>query len=662
MAAANVKITIVGGSQAIKDLDGVTRGAQKAGAAEVKAARDVERAAKKAADAQTREAKRAAFEADKAAKQAGLSKTRAAEKAAKDAQKIAERAARDAERAEAKQVAAYEAYQRRLTDIAAQAAREREAAELKSLNTRRKEASGMLRRAGGVVGALGMGVVAGGASAMGVARGVTGVQDRATNVQNANSLRERLIITSGQANLDGAGMSRVQGQLTSAAMASGTSPTKLMDVLETGQSQFNDLKFFADNLTSISVRAKATGSDVGDFGRAMGFAKQAFGLTGEEAMEAADLMVAAASKGSIEVKDFARDFAPVMGVFAQGTKMSGLSGFREMLGVSQAAGTLGAGSAETSTMVERLIAIMQNPERMEDLKAKTGIDVKGKTPTQVIDALATSAKFAKPGVQADIFGGDIIANKAITALISARARTLAGEAGAIDIKSIANVDSAEGATQVTDIMKRLESGGVLELQRQAIEMENDTIEHLDEYNAQILAVTKMSNKLEKAFGTLSLWAGSIGIGGAVSTVGGMALNTMTKAKAAANAAEAAKLAGGALAGTGGLLATGGTAVGALGAGTIAAGVLSAGAVGAGVGMAIDAGAEALFGKAISTWLGEMASSGVDADRAALLAGGEVDVKTEVTVHDNRTEVKQTTKKPKSFHTGRGPHMLGSGGL
>ena len=657
MASANVKITIVGGSQALKELAGIEKGAQKAGQAEVKAARDAEKAAKKAADAQAREARRAAVEAERAAKHAGLAKTREAEKAAKDAQRVADRETAALAKAEAKQVAQYQAYQRKLTEIAAKSAVERAKDEEKSINARRKAAADTLRRAGGVVGALGAGAVAGGVTAMGTARGVVGVQDVGARVRSANEFKERLILTSAQAGLDVAGQERVQQQILGAGMASGKSPSELMGVLEAGQAQFNDLKFFADNLQAIAVQAKATGTETEDFARALGFAKQAFGLSGDEAMEASNLMVAAASKGSIEVKDFARDFAPVMGVFAQGTKMTGLSGFREMLGVSQAAGTLGAGSAETSTMVERLIAIMQNPERMKDLKAKTGIDVKGKTPAQFIDALAESARFGKPGVQADIFGGDIIANKAITALMSARARYLAGEEGAIDIGSISGVKASTGAGLVSDTMKRLESSGVLEMQRKAIEMENDTITHLEDYNDQLLRVVEVSNKLEKSFGTLSLWASSLGIGGAVSTVGSV-LSGAGKAKAAA---DAASLAGTAV-GAGGTMATLGTSVTALaGAGTTGVATLLGGAVAAG--LAGYFGAKAAGADSWGEWLGNKAADLFGtSDVAGIERETKVALTTDVTIHDNRTEVKQSTKTAgaSSFHTGRGPQRLDSG--
>jgi len=157
----------------------------------------------------------------------------------------------------------------------------------------------------------------------------------------------------------------------------------------------------------------------------------------------------------------------------------------------------------------------------------------------------------------------------------------------------------------------------------------------------------------KAFGTLSLWASSFGIGGTVSTVGGAVLNTVTKAKSAAAAAEAAKLAGGV--GGGGLLATLGTGVGAASgaaiAGTVAAGLAIGGAAGYGINQLTSYIRE--DNKDLSDLIGEWMSSSVDDARAKLLAGdgsrsggsdhGKTQVQTDIFFHDDRTEVKQTTK-------------------
>jgi hypothetical protein len=389
----SARLIKVVGSAALKELQGDARRAiGGVSAAEKKAAVESEKLAKKTADTKAKEATRAAqaatkaaakanADAEKLAKKTSAAESKAAQDAAKDRAKAADEAAKAAKKTADAQIKeaerATERWRKLELDslLARTRAAEREAAKQSRISEqtaakRQKDAISTLRKAGGFVGGATAGVLAGAVAAGGVARSVAGVDDVQTRVQKAGSFRERLIVTAGQAGLDDAGTAAAQAGVQRASIASGKDSNELVGVLEAGQAKFNDLKFFSDNLEGLAVRAKATGSDTVALAEAVGYLKQAFGLSGKEAMESADLMIAAASKGSIEAKDFATDFASVAGIFAEGTGMKGIGGVREFLGVAQAGGTLGKGSAETATMMERFIALLQDTDKMKDLRER----------------------------------------------------------------------------------------------------------------------------------------------------------------------------------------------------------------------------------------------------------------------------------------------------
>jgi hypothetical protein len=708
MAQTTVKIKVVGGSETLAAVQGVRKETNAAAAAEKKALAETARAAKlaeqekiKAARSATAAEKKAAAEAaklaEKQAQQAsrqserwaklsqksadyrmraeekvtrnaikeGEKQTRAAqreaEKQRKEADRLAEHWARLAQKSADQRMRAEE----RVTQHAAREAVKAAKLAERTRASREQSTRRIIRGAGGLVGAAVGGAMAGGAVAANTARGITGTDDVATRVQKANDFRERLVLVSGQAGLSDAGTAEVQSQITSASMASGKGPDELVGVLEAGQSKFNDLKFFADNLEEIAKMAKSTGSDTGELATAIGYVKQAFGLTGKEAIEAGYKMIQAAREGSIEVKDFARDFASVAGVFAQSTGQKGMAGVNEFLGVSQSAGTLGAGSAETATMVERLVAFMGTPTHQKELRERTGVDVRGMKMSEIVATLADNKKFNKEGVRAEVFGGDIIPNKAIMALIASYRRVQSGTAGALDIGTIGAVSAAEGKQYTATMMGRLEKTGALDMQRQAIEMQLDTIKNLKDYNEQILAVSKASNALEKSFGTLSLWASAIGGAGAVA--GGIGLASKLAGAGAGAAATGGTIA--TLASTGAIGAGTASALTAVAAGAAATGAaLIGGAIGGGLGYGANklgelaSGGDESASELLQNFLYDTFGPYGDVAQATLTppVEGAIEVKVHV---QNDGQVNATTAVTKSrgarISTGSGPNMAGA---
>lgn len=570
---AKAKIEIKGGSQALRTIQGVDRAGQKAAANSKKAAAEQARA--------VREQERAAKSAARAQENATRAATRAQERASAEAQRAAKRAAdakiRETQRAEREVMRAADREARRWQRLAQESARYREQAEQRTQRTRDAFAGRALRSGVRFMGAATAGVVAGGVSAVNTARGIAGVQDVGERIRRANDFRESLIITSRQAGVSAERREQIQSSVLSAAEKSAIDPVELAGALEVAQKSFNAFESFGSIINELAVTAKAGGANVGELTSALGFVKQAFGLTEDQTVEALNLMVAAAAKGSVEVGDFARDFAAVSGIFASKTGQTGLEGVRQFLGVSQATATGGFGSAESATRVERFAGDLRDKHVLSGLR---GIGVKpigkdGKIDVgSVLDQLAGNKQFKSATKRQEIFREER-SLQAVEALLAARARVASGkDPNAIDFRTIAGVDAAEGARLTTGTFQELEKSGALDMQREAIKLQNDAITNLKSFNEQILKVVKASSDLERSLGTWSVWLPSLGVG-AATAAGTAALGALASGGNAAAAGKAAATLGG-MAATGAGLAT--MAVGALGAG--ATGYYGARALGA----------------------------------------------------------------------------------
>jgi hypothetical protein len=579
---ASAKIVLRGGPESLKVLQGIRRETSAAG-----------KEAKAAAATQVAAAKKAAEEQRKAMERAA----RAAEKSQKDIEKTALK-----EAAYWQKLAVQSANVRIKEQIRVTRAAEREAAQQvqlakKTAASQAQDRRAAVRRMGGAIGAGAAGVLAGATVAAGTARGIAGVKDVRERITSANEFRERLVLATNAAGMSASDREGVQSQVLATSTSTGQDIGELMSVLETGQAQFNNLKFFADNLKEIAVISKAAGADTGELATALGYVQQAFGLSGDEAMEAAYLMKASADKGSVELANFAKDFAASAGMFANNTGQKGLGGVRQFLGASQAVATGGFGSAESATRLDRLITDLNDVEVQKGLKGIGVKNVMGKDGKidigNILTQLGSNKEFAKASTRQDIFK-EVRGREGIESLLAAQSRVNAGVTGAVDFKSIAGVDAQAGREATASGFASMQGEGFFKMQQEAAKMQADTVENLGAYNSQILKVAETSNQLEKAFGSLSLWANSIAaaglVGGGVSMVSKLAGGAGAAAGggALAKAVPSLARAGGAVGGAGaGLLAAGSTAVGAASgmaiAGTIAAGA----AVGYGAGTLIN---------------------------------------------------------------------------
>lgn len=591
---ANAKIVIKGASEALKVLSGIKRSTTEASREAKKAAQEQERAQKaatKAAEAAAKAQQKAARDTARQQQKSATDASRAQQKAVEEAARAAKKAHAEIEKAAQREADRWQRLARESSRVAQQEAARRVELAKKTAEAEAKARRDGLRRAGGLVGAGTAAVLAGAATAASTARGIAGVKDVRERITSANEFRERLVLTTSQAGMSAQQRETVQGQVLSASTATGKDIGELMGVLETGQAQFNNLQFFADHLKEIATMAKTAGADTGEFATALGFVQQAFGLSGKEAMEAAYLMKASADKGSVELKDFARDFAASAGIFAMNTQQKGIAGVRQFLGTAQGVATGGFGSAESATRLERFITDLNDVDVQKGLRGigiKNVIDKKtGKVDVaNLVDQLSTNKRFQKASTRQAIFK-DVRGQQAVEALMAARGRVQAGKTGAVDLASIAAVDAQAGRTAVADTMQSMQGEGFFKMQQEAARMQEDTVRNLESYNSQVLYAAEAADRLESAFGSLALWANAIttaGVVGAGANVLGKVANAGGSGGKLAKALPSVAGAGTAIAGgAGSLLATGATAVGAASAGAIAGAIGIGAAVGGGLG-------------------------------------------------------------------------------
>lgn len=569
---AQARIVLRGGSEALKQLQGVTRGTQAASKAQQQAAKSDGAAQKqmvrdhqarmRAADAASKTSSRASAQEQRDAQKSAAARA----KAAQDAQRAEERAAAVVQKLQEQQAQRWQqmaqksASVRMKADAQVTAAAQREAAKQEQIAQRTAAAQVDAARKrnrdlGGLVGAIGGGLLAGGLSAVSTARGATGARSVTERVQQGNEFRQRLFVATQSAGLSPEDREKVQGQVLSASTKTGSDAGDLLGVVEEGQAKFNSLKFFSDNLEEIATAAKASGADTKDLAVALGYMRQAFGLTDKEALESAYLLKSAADKGSIEVKDFAKDFAAGAGIFATNTGQRGLGGVRQLLGTAQAIGTGGFGSAESATRFERFSADLNDKEVRKGL---AGIGVKGFTDAsgkvnvgKLVQQLSTNRKFQKADVRQGIFK-ETRSLQAVEALMSANQRVRSGAAGAIDFNSIANgADAEAGRASVSGAFQGMQDEGWFKAQQENARMQSETTLHLEEFNGQLGFVTKAANELEAAFGSLSIWASSIGAAGLGAVGGSLVKGIFGGGAAAAGAGAAGVGAAGAAVGAGG---------------------------------------------------------------------------------------------------------------
>jgi hypothetical protein len=596
---ATAKITLIGASEALKSLQGVTRETGAAGkaaksaadtqaAAAKKAAAAQEAAAKKAAQAQEAAAKKAADASikegerwAKAAQQSAMVRMRAQEKEAQAAKRIQEEAARVAARELAK-----------VTEAAArEAAKQKRLAE-KTAAAEAKARRETLRQVGGLMVTAGSGLAAGIGVAVSTARGGSkSVQER---IAAGNEFRERLFSVTGAAGQTAEQREATQGKIIEASKATGKDQSELLGVVETGHAQFGDLQFFADNIKEIATIAKVANADTGEFAKAIGSVKQAFNLTGEEAIQAGYLMSASADKGSVELKDFARDFAASSAIFSMNTGQKGIGGVRQFLGTAQGIATGQFGSAESSTRLERFITDINDVGVRKNL-GKIGVknisDASGKVDMgKLLDQLGNNSKFKSAAVRQGIFT-ETRSLQAIEALLAAREREKTGGTG---YKTIAGVSEEAGRAAVGGGFAALQGEGFFKNQVAAAEMQADTMSHLDEMNTQLGAVSGAADTLEKSFGALSIWASSIAAMGVTSVLSAAIQGKLFGgAETGGLLGKAAGAVGGAAGASASALSATAAAGGLAGGAVMAGGALVAGAAGYALGEGINAGTSAL---------------------------------------------------------------------
>lgn len=639
---ASARVTLVGGSEALKSLQGVTRGTTAASKEAQKAAQETERWQRlairshqqrmKEQDALAKATQKSAAQQAKAAQSAAQATTVAAQRAASQQAKSAQTAAQAKERAAQaavlsaqREAKAIEAIQQRQAERwqrmaqASAAVRMREEAKVteaarreaaKQVDIAKKTAAAEVEAArkrnrdiGGLIGTATASVVAGGVTAVNAARGASGAKSVQERVQAGNDFRERLVRVSSQAGLSVDEREALQSRILSASAANGQDAGEVLGVAESGQAKFNDLRGFAKNAEEIGRIAKASGANMERLSDAMGYTNKAFGIAGEQAMETGYAIKSSADAGSTETEDLATAFAPLAGTYALTTKQTGVKGRNQFLAMAQALNTTGVGAEGAATRGGQLLAAVSQKDTQDKLKAIGIKNFVGKDGSinlsSLIRQLEGSKKFQNADTRQKIFD-ELRGRQGIETLVKARRDVKNGVVGAIDLDNM-TPDIAGAKGKVDAYMGDIQGEGWFKAQQENAEMQKSTTENLGSFNTQIGFVTSAANALEKKFGSLSLWIGSIGAAGVTGVAGTVLKRALGGGAAAAGASGVGTAAAGAAGGAGGgwlagmgataagWLGAGGTAVGAAGAGLVAGTVGAGLAIGGSVGLAANYG-------------------------------------------------------------------------
>jgi hypothetical protein len=566
---AEARIVLRGGAQARREVQGVSRETRKATDDSKKAARE-EIAARKAAA-------KAAVDAEKAKRQAQAATDRESKRAAREQERLANEQVtywrRAAQRSADERIRA----ERNVTRQAAREAARRLATEKQTMEAQLKLNQEHARRGRAFLGGVVGGAIGGALGASRTAKNVAGAKDIQERIRSANEFRNNLLTTSSAAGVSKERREQIQGEIMSASNATGVDQGKIMEGLSVAHEDFNAFDVFAGMTKDIAEVARTRDADFGEVVKMLGTFRQQMELKDSELKEALNLLVEGADKGAVNFKGMSKDFAAGVGIFASNTGQKGLEGVRQYSGVAQGVATGNFGSAESATRVERFATDLNDVEVRKKLR---GIGVKLPKEGEVLDVgalieqLSTNKKFKKASVRQDIFK-EVRALQAVETLVNARNRAASGQEGAVDFKNTHAYTGSGASGKTAEMLDVLKTEGSLSFEQEAAKMQSETIANLSSYNAQILAVLQVSNKLESGFDKLYLWADAIAGTGVGAALGGMAAGGGGLAGMAGGASKGA----GMLGGLGKAVSVLGPAMGILGGGA----AISAALVEAGVG-------------------------------------------------------------------------------
>lgn len=152
-----------------------------------------------------------------------------------------------------------------------------------------------------------------------------------------------------------ASMGELQAEILGVAQASAQSPTALLNVLSTMQSELSQFDAGRANLASIANEATRTGAEMETLGRFVGVLNQQLGETAPSADRAFDIMAMGGLHGAITPESFAENFGGMLGQFQVSSGLQGEDALRQFMGLANAIRPGAQSDAEAATQMHGLI-------------------------------------------------------------------------------------------------------------------------------------------------------------------------------------------------------------------------------------------------------------------------------------------------------------------
>lgn len=377
-----VRIRPIGQESVTRALRGITSGARQQQRAQEQSARGLERTRIQAERNATREAQRGA-----------VARQRASQNEARDAQRMASQTARAREQATRQAARAESAANRSAQQEANELFRMRmrlhaqEQRQLQRAQERRGRVAGVvgLGVTGAATGAV-LSVITGTLSAL-TARleaitsavgGRAGVMDEGQRTARGQDFEIQLARSSGEF-FQGVTpaeratqMAALANEINDVALAAGQSPTELLNVLDTMQTQFSQFQVGRRDLRAIADEAQRTGADMNELATFIGNLNQQLGDTAPTAERAFDIMAQAGLQGAITPESFAANFGGSLGQFQTQTGLHGEDALRQFAALANAIRPGASSDAEAATQLRGLMNSMGDEQTRSRIALETG--------------------------------------------------------------------------------------------------------------------------------------------------------------------------------------------------------------------------------------------------------------------------------------------------
>lgn len=167
-------------------------------------------------------------------------------------------------------------------------------------------------------------------------------------------------------------MSDLADEINRVAIASGQSPTELLNVLSTMQERFSAFGQGRRDLQAIADEAQRTGASMETLAEFVGIVGQQLGDTAPTAQRTFDILAEAGLQGSVTPESFAENYGGLLGQFQSQTGLQGEDALRQLLALANVVRPGAQSDSEAATQVHALMGSMGDQRTRDRLREATG--------------------------------------------------------------------------------------------------------------------------------------------------------------------------------------------------------------------------------------------------------------------------------------------------